>query len=128
MSNHFEWGRLELEGTVGKDLKGHRSSAVQCLPTRGKEPRGSGSALRLLFWGVSAAHLGLTLTGVFGDEHGNRVKLVIIALHLTRHEEIRVCGGGRGRRRVMEGGGMVNQAEGDKIRKKRRGKEKNQQE
>lgn len=79
-----------------------------------------------LCFGALAAHLGtwvgLTLAGGFGDEHGNRVKLVIIALHLTRHEEIRVCGGGRGSRGMMEGGEMVNQAKGKKKKKKRKGK------
>lgn len=88
------------------------------------------SELRSVFWGASAPDLGtwvgLTLAGVFGDEHGNRVKLVIIALHLTRHEEIRVCGGGGGRGggwRMMEGGEMVNQAKGKKEKEEKKRQE-----
>lgn len=88
-----------------------------------EEALGRLSEWRFLFGGFGSSSgdswVGLTLAGVFGDEHGNRVKLVIIALHLTRHEEIRVCGGGRGSRRMMEGGKMVNQAKGKKRRKEK---------
>lgn len=44
------------------------------------------------------------MVGVFGDEHGNRVKLVVSALLPARHEESRVCGGGRGSEGMTQGG------------------------
>lgn len=61
---------------------------------------------------------------VFGDEHRNRVKLVVIALLLTRHEEIRVCGEGRGSQGMMEGGKEVNSAK-EKEKEKKKRKENN---
>lgn len=52
----------------------------------------------------SQVSVNLTLIWVFGDEHRNRVKLVVIAFLPTRHEESRVCGEGRGSEGMMEGG------------------------
>lgn len=54
----------------------------------------------------------LTLIRVFGDEHWYRIKLVVIALLPTRHEESRVCGEGRGSEGMMEGG---REGEGQKL-------------